>query len=82
VNDRPASGSLQPLRVVIGLHGTTRSVEAPVQYRSAADEVTATGSLAIDQSQFGIVPFSILGGAIAVQDRVNITFQFIASRVR
>ena len=44
--------------------------------------MTATGSLAIDQSQFGIVPFSILGGAIAVQDRVNITFQIVASRVR
>jgi polyisoprenoid-binding protein YceI len=82
VGGRPASGSSQPLRVAIGLHGTTRTVEAPVQYRSAGEEVTATGSLAIDQSQFGVVPFSILGGAIAVQDRVTITFQVIASRLR
>jgi len=82
VNDRPASGNSQPLRVAIGLHGTTRTVEAPVQYRSAGEEVSAIGSMAIDQSQFGIVPFSILGGAIAVQDRLSITFQVVASRIR
>jgi len=35
-----------------------------------------------DQSQFGIVPFTVLGGAIAVQDRLNVTFQIVASRVR
>jgi YceI-like domain len=82
VNDHSAGGSAQPLRVAIALHGTTRSIEAPVQFRSAGDEVAATGSLAIDQSQFGIAPFSILGGAIAVQNRVNITFQVVATRVR
>jgi len=82
VSDHPVGGSAQPLRVAIALHGITRPIEAPVQFRSAGDEVTATGSLAIEQSQFGIVPFSILGGAIAVQDRVNITFQVVATRVR
>ena len=82
VRDHPAGGSTQPLRVAISLHGTMRSIEAPVQFRSAGEEVAATGSFAIDQSQFGIVPFSILGGAIAVQDRVNITFQVVATRVR
>ena len=43
VSDRPASGGSQPLRVAIGLHGTTRTVEAPVQYRSAGEEVTRDG---------------------------------------
>ncbi len=82
VNDPVASSSALPLQVAVALHGVTRSVDAPVQYRRAADEVTVTGAFAIDQSQFGIVPFSVLGGAIAVQDRVNITFQIVASRVR
>lgn len=81
-NSTVAGGSAQRLRVAVALHGVTRSVDAPVQYRRAGDEVTATGTLAIDQSQFGIVPFTVLGGAIAVQDRVNITFQIVASRVR
>ena len=82
VNGHAPGDGAQPLRVAVALHGVTRSVDAPMQYRRGADEVTATGTLAIDQSQFGIVPFAILGGAIAVQDRVNITFQIVASRVR
>jgi hypothetical protein len=82
VNGKAASGSTQPLRFAVALHGVTLSLDAPMQYRSAADEVTASGTFAIDQSQFGIVPFTVLGGAIAVQDRVNITFQIVATRVR
>ncbi len=72
----------QPLQVSLSLHGETRVVEAPLQVRRADDEVMATGSFALDQSQFGIVPFSILGGAIAVKDRVEITFQIVATRAR
>jgi len=75
-------GTAQPLQVSLSLHGVTRVVEAPLQLRRADDEVMATGSFTLDQSQFGIVPFSILGGAIAVKDRVEITFQVIATRAR
>jgi polyisoprenoid-binding protein YceI len=82
VSERLPSGGSQPLPVALALHGVTHVVTAPLQYRSAGEEMMATGSLAIDQSQFGIVPFSILGGAIAVQDRVNISFQIVATRAR
>jgi hypothetical protein len=41
----------------------------------------ATGTLAIEQSEFGITPFSILGGAIAVKDRVDIAFRIVATRM-
>ena len=82
VQRRRGERQRQPLPVAVSLHGVTRSVDVPVQYRRAADEVTASGAFAIDQSQFGIVPFTVLGGAIAVQDRLNITFQIVASRVR
>lgn len=79
---RPPGDHSQPHEVALTLHGVTRAVEAPLHIRSAGDEVMATGSFAIDQSQFGIVPFSILGGAIAVKDRVDIRFEIVASRVR
>lgn len=82
VSGQPPSGRSQPVPVAVSLHGVTRVVEAPLEYRSAGEDLMATGSLAIDQSHFGIVPFSILGGAIAVQDRVNLTFQIVATRTR
>jgi hypothetical protein len=81
VNDIGAAGSAQRLRVTITLHGTTRSVDTEAKVEKTADEVSVTGTFAIDQSRFGIAPFSILGGAIAVQDRVNITFRIHAHRV-
>lgn len=71
----------QTRRVAVTLHGETRVVETLLQLRRAGDEVMATGRFALDQSHFGIVPFSILGGAIAVKDRVDITFQIVTRRV-
>jgi hypothetical protein len=70
------------IRVAITLHGSTRYVDAVAKVQEEATEVRVTGSFAIDQSQFGIEPFSLLGGAIAVQDRVNISFRLRAGRVR
>jgi hypothetical protein len=81
VNDIGAGGSAQQLRVAVTLHGITRSVDAAAQFEKAAEEVSVTGTLALDQSQFGIAPFSVLGGAIAVPDRVNITFRIRARRM-
>jgi polyisoprenoid-binding protein YceI len=81
VNDRAAGGA-QQLPVAITLHGTIRSVDAAIQIENYADEVSVTGAVALDQSQFGMVPFSLLGGAIAVQDRLNITFKIRARRMK
>ena len=72
----------QRLRVAVTLHGSTQYVDAPVQLQTASEDTLVTGSFAVDQSQFGIVPFSVLGGAIAVQDRVDIKLRIRASRVR
>jgi hypothetical protein len=70
----------QRLRVTITLHGTTRSVDTEATVEKTGEEVSVTGAFAIDQSRFGIAPFSILGGAIAIQDRVNINFRIHAHR--
>ena len=81
VDDGMARGSGEQLQVAVTLHGTTRIVDATAQVENTADEISVTGTIAVDQSQFGIAPFSILGGAIAVQDRVNITFRIRARRM-
>jgi hypothetical protein len=81
VNETGDSGSARQLRVAITLHGTTRYVDTEAQFEKTAEEVSVSGTFAIDQSQFGIAPFSVLGGAIAVQDRVNIKFRIRARRM-
>jgi hypothetical protein len=76
-----ARGAGEPLQVAVTLHGTTRIVDATAHVESTADEISVDGKVTLDQSQFGIAPFSILGGAVAVQDRVNITFRIRARRM-
>jgi hypothetical protein len=77
-----AGAGAPQLRVKVTLHGATRVVDAPVQMQRLAEELDVTGTLAIDQSQFGITPFSVLGGAIAVQGRVNIRFRLRAAPMK
>jgi hypothetical protein len=45
------------------------------------DEVTVTGTAAVDQSRFGITPFAVLGGALTVRDRVDVRFRIRARRI-
>jgi polyisoprenoid-binding protein YceI len=68
------------LTVAITLHGVTRTLEAPAQIETGRDEMSVSGLLEFNQSDFGIAPFSILGGAIQVQDRVSLRFRIRARR--
>jgi len=64
----------------ITLHGVTRTVQLPVRVAEAADGrgLQASGSLLLKQSDFGIVPFAVLGGAMAVQDQMELAFRITA----
>ena len=66
--------------VTITLHGVTRTLEVPVKIDRDDNQIGATGLLTFNQSDFGITPYSILGGAIAVQDRLNLRFTIRARR--
>ncbi len=81
VSDYGAGAATHRPTVALTLHGVTHLVEAASHLEQAAGEISVTGAFAIDQSRFGIEPFSILGGAIAVQDRVSITFRLRARRM-
>ncbi len=69
--------------VALSLHGATATMDVPVAIERTADGagVSVSGKLALLQSRFGIVPFSILGGAIAVQDGIELSFKITARRM-
>lgn len=66
------------LRVSLTLHGTTREWEIPVQMETYPDRIVVSGRMAFNQTDFGIVPFSVLGGALQVRDRLNLRFRILA----
>jgi hypothetical protein len=43
------------------------------------DRITVTGAFAVRQTDFGITPFSVAGGAIQVADTINIRFKVAAA---
>src|SRR5438094_5002624 len=55
------------LSVAITLHGSTRTLQAPARIDANAGEISVTGRFSFDQTDFGITPYSLLGGAIAVK---------------
>ena len=70
-----------PINVAITLHGTTHAPEVPAQIEASADQLIVSGRFSLDQTDFGITPYSVLGGAIAVRNRLDLRFRILATRV-
>lgn len=68
--------------VSLTLHGTSRTLNLPLDLARTPDALSARGTLALRQTDFGITPFSILGGAIQVKDEVEVRFDVRAVRVK
>lgn len=63
--------------VAVTLHGKTHAQSVMLTVKRAPDRLEATGTLALKQSDFGVEPFSVLGGLLAVQDAVAIRFDLV-----
>jgi len=65
------------LKLAVNWHGQTRLLDVPVRVvRPAGDAggsvLRTQGALVLRQSDFGITPFSILGGLLAIQDELTV----------
>ena len=74
--ERGAPG--QPLQVTITLHGVSRTMAIPADLRETAGVMTVSGAVNLKQSDFGIAPFSVMAGALAVQDQLELKFTLVA----
>ena len=69
------------LKVTITLHGATRTLQSPAQIDADAEQMSVSGRFSFDQTDFSITPYSLLGGAIAVQNRIDLRFRIHALRL-
>jgi polyisoprenoid-binding protein YceI len=69
------------LQAELSVHGVTRPLRIPAKIDAGAERIEVSGSFAINQSDFGIEPFSVFGGALAVQDRVDLSFAIRAAGI-
>lgn len=75
-----AAAANSRLRASITVNGVARVLDIPAQIEADTEQLTVRGSVALEQSQFGVIPASILGGAILVQDRIDVRFEIHARR--
>lgn len=66
-------GSRRAVEAEIRLHGVTRRQWFVVE----VDGRRARGELVVRQSDFGIQPFTVLGGLLAVQDALVVQFELV-----
>lgn len=62
-------------QVDVELHGRHRPVWVALTVDARPDALTATGSFVLRQSDFGVTPYSVLGGLLAVEDELVVEFQ-------
>ena len=58
------------------LHGTTKPVELPVSFGGGH----YTGKVSLKQTDYGITPVKIAGGAVKVKDIIEVVFEVVASK--
>ena len=81
VASRAVAGELPKLVITaaVTLRGVTRELLVPVDVQLEEDRLVARGALALRQSDFGIEPFSALGGLLRVDDAVMMEFRLVGS---
>jgi hypothetical protein len=65
-------------QVRIEMHGRTRDLWVPLSVTGLPYRLRVQGSFVLMQSDFGVQPYSVLGGLLAVQDPVAIEFTLAA----
>jgi hypothetical protein len=68
------------LSVRVAGHDST--ITAPFALAGAPGQLTATGAFELRQSALGITPYSLLGGALQVQDALSMKIKIVASLER
>jgi len=65
-------------RADVALRDRTRRLDVPLRLVRSDRELAASGSFRVRQSDFGLTPFSVAGGAIQVGDEVDVAFEIRA----
>ncbi len=67
------------LDVTLTVHGVERTLRTPVSIETTSTSLVASGRIALKQTDFGVTPLSVLGGAIQVKDDVAVRFTIRAT---
>jgi polyisoprenoid-binding protein YceI len=61
-------------QVAVQMHGTSREMWIPLTVTGLPERLAVSGSFVLRQTDFGIHPYSVAGGLLAVKDEVVVDF--------
>jgi hypothetical protein len=73
-------GARDKMRAQVTLHGVTHEYQVPLQLKEDGAGLLAQGAFTAKQSDFGIKPFAVFGGALSVKDELELKFAISARR--
>jgi hypothetical protein len=73
----PGAGRLTA-KVAVSVAGHESSFDIPVTLTGDSRRLSATGTVELRQSALGLTPYSLMMGALQVQDALTIKFEFVA----
>ena len=78
--DAQASGTRRLVATVaFSVAGHESTIDVPFVLESDSSRLSASGSLELRQSALGLTPYSLMLGALQVQDAITIKFRLVAS---
>lgn len=65
-------------QVSVSVRDQVHTVAVPLRYELRADELLVRGEVRLKQTDIGLTPFSLLGGALRVEDEMTVKFSVLA----
>ncbi len=83
VDDWNPQQSANEAQVLLTLHGVSKIITVPVVLEVVSeDRVQLTGHFLLNQTDYAIRPYSVMGGLLQVKDQVDIEFSVTASTIK
>jgi hypothetical protein len=79
VVDSAADSGTLSASVAISVAGHESTIDVPFTLQSDSGQLSAAGSLELRQSGLGLTPYSLMLGALQVQDTMAIKFEIVAT---
>lgn len=79
---KQVSGQMPELLLTVdwSMHGVTREIQLPADVAVNGDRMRVSGQLRLKQTDFSMTPFSVMAGALRVEDEIKLRFELHARR--
>src|ERR1700687_180171 len=64
---------------LLKLHGVEKKVSIPLRLRTEDHQLEAHGEVSLLQTEYGITPVKVGGGAVKVKDKLRVSFTIVAA---